>query len=82
MAEPAAESEATPATPITPVNPQQNLNRPNAGPNQAMPNGQGPAPVPQQAAAPMVPPPDPNQNFNMDNMVSIFAGPGLVVSSC
>ena len=36
-----------------------------------MPNGQGPAPVPQQAA-PMVPPADPNQNqpFNMDMPVS------------
>jgi hypothetical protein len=37
-----------------------------------MPNGQGPAPVPQQAA-PMVPPADPNQNnqgFNMDMQVS------------
>lgn len=36
-----------------------------------MPNGQGPAPVPQQAA-PMVPATDPNQNqgFNMDMPVS------------
>lgn len=36
-----------------------------------MPNGQGPAPVPQQAA-PMVPAADPNQGqgFNMDMQVS------------
>lgn len=40
-----------------------------------MPNGQGPAPVPQQAA-PMVPPADPNQNqgFNMDMQVSVLLG--------
>lgn len=39
-----------------------------------MPNGQGPAPVPQQAA-PMVPPADPNQNqFNMDMPVSALEG--------
>lgn len=75
MAEPPAENDAaTPATPITPANPQQTLNRPgqNAGPNQGMPNGQVPAPVPQPTAASMVPPPDPNQSqaFNMDNIVS------------
>lgn len=36
-----------------------------------MPNGPGPAPVPQPPAAAMVPSADATQNFSMDNMVSI-----------
>jgi hypothetical protein len=65
-----------PATPITPVNPANFGKNPNVNAGQVVPNGQPPAPAPQQQAAPVPPPshPDPNQSTN-------FLDPGGMVRS-
>ncbi|KAK4040166.1 hypothetical protein C8A01DRAFT_15927 [Parachaetomium inaequale] len=65
-----------PATPITPVNAATFGKNPNVNAGQVVPNGQPPAPTPQQQAAPVPPPshPDPNQSTN-------FLDPGGMVRS-
>ncbi|KAK3291477.1 uncharacterized protein B0H64DRAFT_420296 [Chaetomium fimeti] len=56
----------TPATPITPVNPANFAKNQNVNAGQVVPNGQPPAPAPQQQAAALPPPShsDPNQTTN------------------
>ncbi|KAK4098368.1 hypothetical protein N658DRAFT_432105 [Parathielavia hyrcaniae] len=65
----------TPATPMTPVNAANFAKNQGVNAGQVVPNGQPPAPAPQQQAPPVPPPThtDPNQNTS-------FLDPGAMVS--
>jgi hypothetical protein len=59
----------TPATPITPVNPANFAKNQNANAGQVIPNGQPPAPAPQQQNAPVPPPSHPDPNHSANNYI-------------